>query len=569
MIDSVHGGSCEYFELGRCIMIFFKKKNIFSVLILISFLIISVSSMLSAGSGYDNPPMNSKWYFIKSVAAGRKDAGYWDQSGRPYRYKRGTKIKTWAKDKGFKNDQLYQFVNAGGGYVYIRSANRMGYVDVEGGKNGNGTKIQIWDRNRSAAQKFRFKHMGDGKWKIYTYWGRIIATKGKKYSNGTTIHTWNDHNTDTAMWYFEDLRTGKNYEIASGVQGKLIGYNISGGRSTIVDPGRTKVEIWTMDRNDRRNPYKKIGDHYTNGNGIFNFGKKYDEYSSIFLLTKSNDRASTYTALYPKSGRLEIKNFITKKYTDSNYVLVDTKYRGKQYYYKKDGIYYRADSTITRRYSFYFKDVDKINYNNASVKKLVAALGGRKNVKTDADLDKTVRRVFKFIALHTKSSMGRDAKAKEAGNYMFRNCRKTTRSPVDRWPTIQEMAETYAKYGFIPMGSCTANSQVAAALMYAAGVPADRMFVAKFHYDMSWYVEHWVLAFKAKNRWYSIDPQHAKFINSHRMFKNGSLFDSTYFDKERGRYNSLMPFEAWVLPGSPLKDVPYLGNPKDLDKLKK
>lgn len=544
-----------------------KIKKIFMIASLLSLIVAGFSVSSSAANGFHTPPWNGKFYYIKSVASGNKDEGYFDLPGRNYRFKKGSKFQTWSKDTKVPHDQIFSFMYAGGDYCYIRSASR-GFIDVSGSKNADGVPLIAWSRNNSQNQKFRLKHMGDGKWKIYTSWGRVLATKGGKTNNGTPIHTWRDHTADNSMWYIIDFRTKKKYEIASGVKGKLESYNYKSGKKIAVNPGKTKVEVWTMDRKNRRNPYRKVTEFYTAADGSFNLGKKYDSYKELFLISKSSDRSSAFTAIYPARGKNEIKDFVSNKYLDSNYVLVDTLHRGKQYYYKKGSLYYRANSTITRRYDFYFKDITKINYNKASVRKLMTAIGGRKAVKTDDDLDKTVRRVLKFISQHTKSSMGRDKKAKEAGDYMFRNCRKTPRSAVTRWPTLEEMADTFVKFGFIPMGNCTANSQVAAALMYAAGVPADRMFVSKYHYDMSWYVEHWVLAFKANNRWYSIDPQHARFITNHTMFKKGNLFDNSYFDKVRGSHDHIHPFEAWVLPGSPLQDVPYLGNPKDLDKLK-
>lgn len=184
----------------------FMKKAIIPFLGILAISLISVS----AAGKFQKMPTN-KYFFIKSVQAGRKNLGYWDQSGRPKRYKKGTGLKVWGKDKTFNRDQQFNLVNAGGNFYYIRSRNG-GYIDVRGGKNRNGVRIQVWNRNRSKAQKFRFKHMGNGKWKIYTAWGRILCLKGKKYKNGTILHTWKDHTTGTSMWYFEDARTRKKYE---------------------------------------------------------------------------------------------------------------------------------------------------------------------------------------------------------------------------------------------------------------------------------------------------------------------------------------------------------------------
>lgn len=151
-----------------------------------------------------------KYFFIKSVQAGSRNLGYWDQGGRPKRYKRGTDLKSWAKDRTFNNDQRFRFISAGGDYYYIRSANG-GYVDISGGKNRNGVKVQVWSPNKRKSQKFRFKHLGNGKWKIYTSWGRAICLAGRSHKNGSNIHTWTDHNGAWMEWYLEDVSSRRKY----------------------------------------------------------------------------------------------------------------------------------------------------------------------------------------------------------------------------------------------------------------------------------------------------------------------------------------------------------------------
>lgn len=151
---------------------------------------------------------SSGYFFIKSVQAGKSNSrGFWDQPGKPKRYKKGANIGIWSKDRKFNRDQQFRVRNAGGGWYYIRSRNG-GYVDVDGNKNGNGVNIHVWKYNRSDAQKFRFKYLGRGKWKIYTNHGRILALKGRSHKNGSNVHTWADHNGKFTEWYFVSVRNG-------------------------------------------------------------------------------------------------------------------------------------------------------------------------------------------------------------------------------------------------------------------------------------------------------------------------------------------------------------------------
>ncbi len=139
--------------------------------------------------------------YIKSVQAGYYgDQGFWDQPGHPSKYKQGDNLALYSRD--FDVDQQFKFVSAGNGMYYIVSQNG-GYVDVSGGNNGDGVNMHIWSPNNSASQKFRLQFLGNGKWKIFTSWGRVISTP-RSYANGANVHTWGDHDGPWMEWYFID-----------------------------------------------------------------------------------------------------------------------------------------------------------------------------------------------------------------------------------------------------------------------------------------------------------------------------------------------------------------------------
>lgn len=535
---------------------------------IICFLIFLFTEGGASAAGFETPPVDS-FFFIKSVQAGNNNRGYWDQPGKNSRYKSGDNIAAWSKDGVV--DQMFRFVNAGGEWFYIVSANG-GYADVKGGKNGDGVSIQIWTPNNSASQKFRFRHMGNGRWKIYTAWNRAICLANRSDRNGSNIHTWGDHEGPWMEWFFEDSRTLTRYIPGSGgsasneIKGKLQAYDTDeNGRRGAVNPGATDIEIWYFDRSDNKEPYKKKALIKTDSKGEFSLGEIYKDYETVFLLSKSEERASVYAPLYPKSGKTSIDSFTSEKYSLPDYLLVDTLYRGKQYYYEKDGYFYRKNGIITNRQDFYFPGLTSLDGNNPAVKKLVSAIGGSSPARTDEEIAKKFSAVYSFFKTWTKNAMGsNDTTVRAADNFMYRNCRKTDSSPLTRWPSFQEMADTYSGYGFIPVGNCTANSQVMATLLYAAGVPSDKFFVAKYHYDMSWYVEHWVIAVNIGKRWYSLDPQFKNVVN----IKGASDFQKAYWERYIGKgHDYKKPFEAWLLPGSTIKGVPYLGDPAELKEI--
>ncbi len=537
-----------------------KIRSVSVIVFMLFFFIFYGNSGLLA---YDNPPGDS-FYYIKSVQSGNINRGYWDQPGRQIRFRQGVNVAVHSKDGG--RDQIFRFLNAGNGWYYIYSGNG-GFLDIADGRNGNGVNVRIWSGNRSAAQKFRFRYLGNGRWKILTAWNRVLCLDNRSDRNGANVHTWDDHNGSWTEWTFVNSATGKVYVPAEKADLKLSAfvYNSSGKKQT--NPGVTRIEVWYMDRSDRREPYKKKTEILTDETGKFQLPESLKKEKSLFLLSVREGLSSAYAVIYPSNGKTELPGFNAGRHDDSGHVLVDTLYRGKQYYHEENGYFYRDGGIVTRRFDFFFPEIDRINMKDSNVNKLLIALGGNSKVSGDNDIALKLQSVLQFFKKSTRSSMNaKDIEAKKAADYMFRNCRKNTSAPVVRWPSFQEMADTYSKFGFIPVGNCTANSQVAATLLYVTGLPSDRFFVSKFHYDMSWYVEHWVLAVNIGGRWHSIDPQHKNVIN----IKSADDFKKPLWERYISKtYDFKKPFEAWVLPGSSINAVPYVGDPDDLKKILK
>jgi len=534
--------------------------------VIISLFIITLSLLQApAQVKYDTPP--DGFFYIKSVQARLQNAGYWDQPGTNVSFKRGANIMAWAKDNG--RDQRFRFVYSGGGYYNIVSQNG-GYVDVAGSKNADGTNILIWTRKTSnnSNQKFRFKYTGDGKWKIYTAWGRAICLAGRNHKNGSNIHTWTDHNGPWMEWYFEDASDGRIYmpkASVPGIQGTLEAYNYdSSGRKIKANPGQTDIEVWVYNPSAPKEKYIKKKTVKTDPSGNFNLGTEFDNESYIFIISRSDDRSSAYTLVSPKSGKAEIKDFVSEKFDNDNYILVDTQHRGKQYYYLDNGYFYLKSGIVTKNYNFFFPGLTSISRSDSSNVKLLNEIKAGSSAKNDGEIAEKLENVFQFLRTKTKSSMGTgDQNVTNAADYMFSKCRISPRHGLNRWPTFDEYADTYSRYGFIPTGNCTAWSQLTATLLYAAGIPSDKFFVAKFNYDMSWIVEHWVIALNIGGRWYSIDPQHNRALR----FNSLADFNSPVLNRDGGAYDYKRPFEAVLLPGSTINRVPYLGDPADMHKI--
>lgn len=186
-------------------------SGLLRIFLCISFLLGLTINMM-AGENVTNIPGGQR-FFIKSALSGTENSGFWDQSGRPPQYKKGQDIKVWSKDRSYNVDQQFQFVSLGRGWYNIKSANGGGYLDVRNGVNANGVQLQLWEQNHSISQRFRIQHEGSGRFKIYTYWGRIVCLPHRK-DNGTPVHTWNNMRGAWMQWRLIDAETNQPWNPA-------------------------------------------------------------------------------------------------------------------------------------------------------------------------------------------------------------------------------------------------------------------------------------------------------------------------------------------------------------------
>ena len=105
-------------------------------------------------------------------------------------------------------------------------------LDVSGGNTRNGTQIQIYRCNETAAQKWRFI---DGS--LRGIGGKCLDVSGGNTANGTKIQLYSCNNTAAQKWSFEKDSSGQ-YRFR-GIGGKCI--DVSGGNTA----DRTKVQLYS------------------------------------------------------------------------------------------------------------------------------------------------------------------------------------------------------------------------------------------------------------------------------------------------------------------------------------
>lgn len=155
-----------------------------------------------------------KGFLIQSAMNYQKNnGGYWDIPGHPEKIKSGSNIQVWNIDEG-KDRLFFLKTTEENGIYQIIPGGKNNYVmlSIAGGEENaekNGANIETNRMMGRDWQKFRFKHLGNGEFKIYTPDDMVICLAGRKNANGTNVHIWEDHDGDRMTWYLIDPDTKK------------------------------------------------------------------------------------------------------------------------------------------------------------------------------------------------------------------------------------------------------------------------------------------------------------------------------------------------------------------------
>ena len=225
-------------------------KHLFIYFALMTLLLPSISSAQVASM-----PVGRSFIIQSAQNYGRDGNGCWDVSG------------SYSSESQFikgKNIQLWTMANKPDRFFTIKSSSQQGFyeimvgkhsvarVDISGGNQKKGANIHLWDDNNSTAQRFSFKHMGNGRFKIYTTKGKIINLNTQSSKNGTNVQLWNDHNGIHNEWFLLDADTRQAYIPTSTVK-----YTLKGAKmphksyyiQSAVSYGRTSAGYWDIPGN--------------------------------------------------------------------------------------------------------------------------------------------------------------------------------------------------------------------------------------------------------------------------------------------------------------------------------
>ena len=123
-------------------------------------------------------------------------------------------------------------------------------LDVSGGASKNGTNIQIYNNNESAAQRFNITHISSGWYKICSQSsGKALDVTGAAKKSGVNVQLYDYNGTAAQLWRFISTDQGYYY-----VQNKLGYYlDLEGGKTS------SDANVQVSSKNDTNSQKWKLG----------------------------------------------------------------------------------------------------------------------------------------------------------------------------------------------------------------------------------------------------------------------------------------------------------------------
>lgn len=106
----------------------------------------------------------------------------------------GANIQLYKKNG--TNAQLFRFVKSSkDGYYYIINKGSGKAVDVQNGSTASGTNVQQYQRNNTQAQRWKLQYTSSGNVSIQAQCGKYLDVKNAETKNGTNIWIYNGNGT--------------------------------------------------------------------------------------------------------------------------------------------------------------------------------------------------------------------------------------------------------------------------------------------------------------------------------------------------------------------------------------
>ena len=108
----------------------------------------------------------------------------------------------YADQSGFINEIREKYSVMDGVYMIVSALDSGRVLDVSGASTATGTKLQLWEKNNSSAQKFKITYDKNGCYRIKAMCsGKYIDVPYASQKEGERLWQYDGNNTDAQKWY--------------------------------------------------------------------------------------------------------------------------------------------------------------------------------------------------------------------------------------------------------------------------------------------------------------------------------------------------------------------------------
>lgn len=158
---------------------------------------------------------------------------------KPWKGCKGRFYNEWDKYRKIAEEKIYGSpLIANGIYTISSSLNRNKVLDIAGSSNADSANLQLWTKNNTNAQKFKFTYLGEGYYEIETCCsGKALDVAGSQSKCGTNVWQYQKNNTNAQKWLIKNAGDGYYY-IISKCNGLYL--DVSGAKTK----DGTNIHVW-------------------------------------------------------------------------------------------------------------------------------------------------------------------------------------------------------------------------------------------------------------------------------------------------------------------------------------
>lgn len=158
---------------------------------------------------------------------------------KPWKGCKGRFYNEWDKYRKIAEEKIYGSpLIANGIYTISSSLNRNKVLDIAGSSNADSANLQLWTKNNTNAQKFKFTYLGEGYYEIEACCsGKALDVAGSQSKCGTNVCQYQKNKTNAQKWLIKNAGDGYYY-IISKCNGLYL--DVSGAKTK----DGTNIHVW-------------------------------------------------------------------------------------------------------------------------------------------------------------------------------------------------------------------------------------------------------------------------------------------------------------------------------------